>query len=69
MQDLKRIQQKIYPPMVEGDHTFGTVSDKIGDVTLKKKTPFVWFVGFGIAFLTAQLLVGCAALSEARALP
>ncbi|HEX6126795.1 MAG TPA: NrfD/PsrC family molybdoenzyme membrane anchor subunit [Pyrinomonadaceae bacterium] len=57
MQDLKRIQQKIYPPMVEGDHTFGTVSDKIGDVTLKKKTPFHWFIGFGIAFMVAQLLV------------
>jgi molybdopterin-containing oxidoreductase family membrane subunit len=43
--------------MVEGDHTFGTVSDKIGDVTLKKKTPFHWFIGFGIAFLVAQLLM------------
>jgi Ni/Fe-hydrogenase subunit HybB-like protein len=57
MEDLKRIQQRIYPPMVEGDHTFGTVSDKIGDVTLKKKTPFHWFIGFGIAFLVAQLLM------------
>ena len=25
----------------------GRVSDKIGDVTLKKKTPFHWFIGFG----------------------
>ena len=49
--DLKEVQQKIYPPMVEGDHTFATVSDKIGDVTLKKKTPFHWFIGFGIAFM------------------
>jgi molybdopterin-containing oxidoreductase family membrane subunit len=60
MQDaknLKEIQQRIYPPMVEGDHTFGTVSDKIGDVTLKKKTPFHWFIGFGIAFMIAQLLM------------
>ena len=60
MQDaknLKEIQQRIYPPMVEGDHTFGTVSDKIGDVTLKKKTPFHWFIGFGIAFMIAQLLL------------
>ena len=52
--------------MVEGDHTFGTVSDKIGDVTLKKKTPFVWFVGFGIAFLTAQLLVVAVGLLLAK---
>src|SRR6186713_1464754 len=66
MQDLKRIQQKIYPPMVEGDHTFGTVSDKIGDVTLKKKTPFVWFIGFAIAFLTAQLLLIAVSLLLAK---
>jgi molybdopterin-containing oxidoreductase family membrane subunit len=57
MQDLKDIQERIYPPMVEGDHTFGTVSDKIGDFTLKKRTPFGWFIGFGIAFMVAQLMV------------
>src|SRR5688572_21987358 len=57
MQDLEKIQQRIYPPMVEGDHTLGTVSDKIGDVTLKKKTPFHWFIGFGISFMVAQLLM------------
>jgi Ni/Fe-hydrogenase subunit HybB-like protein len=57
MQDLKRIQQRIYPPMVEGDHSMGTVSDKIGDLALKKKTPFFWFIGFGLAFLVAQLLL------------
>ena len=43
--------------MVEGDHTFATVSDKIGDYALKKRTPFAWFVGFGIAFMVAQLLL------------
>ena len=43
--------------MVEGDHTLGTVSDKIGDLALKKKTPFFWFIGFGLAFLVAQLLM------------
>ncbi len=55
--DIKEIQRRIYPPMVEGEHTFGSVSDKIGDLTLKKKTPFHWFIGFGIAFLIAQLLL------------
>ncbi|MBC7898642.1 MAG: polysulfide reductase NrfD [Saprospiraceae bacterium] len=55
--DLKEIQERIYPPMVEGDHSFGTVSDKIGDVTLKKRTPFFWFIGFGISFMVAQLLL------------
>ncbi|HQU92372.1 MAG TPA: polysulfide reductase NrfD [Pyrinomonadaceae bacterium] len=57
MQDLEQIQKRIYPPMVEGDHTLGTVSDKIGDLALKKKTPFFWFIGFGLAFLVAQLLM------------
>ncbi|MBX7172615.1 MAG: polysulfide reductase NrfD [Pyrinomonadaceae bacterium] len=57
MHDLKEVQKKIYPPMVEGKHTFATVSDEIGDITLKKKTPFHWFIGFGIAFLIAQALL------------
>lgn len=57
MKDLKQIQDEIYPPMVEGEHTFGTVSDKIGDLTLKKKTPFHWYIGFGISFIVAQLLL------------
>ncbi|HSI87548.1 MAG TPA: hypothetical protein VK918_00705, partial [Pyrinomonadaceae bacterium] len=56
MESLKEIQDRIYPPMVEGDHTFASVSDKIGDLTLKKRTPFHWFIGFGIAFMVAQLL-------------
>jgi Ni/Fe-hydrogenase subunit HybB-like protein len=57
MADLKEIQTRVYPPMVEGDHTFATVSDKIGDVTLKKRTPYHWFIGFAIAFMIAQLLL------------
>ena len=43
--------------MVEGDHSFATVSDKISDLTLKRKTPYFWFIGFGIAFMVAQLLL------------
>src|SRR6478672_594927 len=57
MQDLKQIRERMQPPVIEGDHTFGTVSDKIGDLALKKKTPFHWFIGFGIAFMVAQLLL------------
>jgi len=51
------MHEKLVPPMIEGDHTFGSVSDKIGDISLKRKTPFHWFIGFGIAFLVAQLLL------------
>src|SRR5690349_17456800 len=55
--DLREMHRKLVPAMVEGDHTFGTVSDKIGDLALKRKTPFHWFVGFAIAFCIAQLLL------------
>ena len=55
--ELREMHRRLVPAMVEGDHTYGTVSDKIGDVTLKKKTPFHWFIGFAIAFLVAQSLL------------
>ncbi|MGI9056176.1 MAG: NrfD/PsrC family molybdoenzyme membrane anchor subunit [Pyrinomonadaceae bacterium] len=57
MEDVKEIQRRIYPPMVEGDHDFASVTDMISDKTLKKRTPFQWYIGFGIAFLVAQLLM------------
>jgi len=57
MQDVKKVERKIFPTMVEGDHSFATVTDKISDLTLKKRTPFGWFIGFGIAFMVAQLLL------------
>src|ERR1051325_5387766 len=55
--ELREMHQKLVPVMVEGDHTYATVSDKIGDLTLKKKTPFHWFIGLAIAFMVAQLLL------------
>ncbi len=56
--EIKGLQKrKLQPDMVEGKHTFGTVSDVIGDITLKKRTPFGWFIGFAIAFLVLQLLM------------
>src|SRR6187402_3822422 len=57
MQHDKELQQKLHPAMVEGDHTFASVTDAISDITLKKRTPFHWFIGFGIAFMIAQLLM------------
>lgn len=57
MQDLKEFQKRVSPPMVEGDHDFASVTDKISDLTLKKRTPFGWFVGFACAFLVAQVLL------------
>ncbi|HUF05385.1 MAG TPA: NrfD/PsrC family molybdoenzyme membrane anchor subunit [Aridibacter sp.] len=57
MQDVNDVVRKINPPMIEGDHDYGSVTDKISDITLKKRTPFGWFIGFGISFLVAQLLL------------
>jgi molybdopterin-containing oxidoreductase family membrane subunit len=57
MQEIKEPKEKLFPAMVEGDHDFGTVTDRISDYTLKKKTPFGWFIGFGISFLVMQLLM------------
>src|SRR6478735_8595472 len=57
MQESQDVQRRLFPPMVEGEHDFATVTDKISDLTLKKKTPFHWFIGFGIAFLVAQVLL------------
>src|SRR5256885_10932149 len=58
MQDPKELKQKLHPAMVEGDHTFGSVSDKIGDITLKRRTPFHWFVGFAISFVLTNMMMG-----------
>ncbi|MGI8555547.1 MAG: NrfD/PsrC family molybdoenzyme membrane anchor subunit [Pyrinomonadaceae bacterium] len=57
MQDIKEFQRKVYPPMVEGKHDFASVTDKISDRTLKRKTPFGWYIGLAISFLVAQLLL------------
>lgn len=57
MEDIKDIQRRIYPPMVEGEHDFGTVSDRISDLTLKKRTPIGWYIGFAIGFMLLQVLM------------
>jgi molybdopterin-containing oxidoreductase family membrane subunit len=57
MDNIKDIQKRIYPPMVEGEHDFGTVSDRISDLTLKKRTPIGWYVGFAVGFMLLQVLM------------
>ena len=56
-QDLEEVKKRIYPPMVEGEHTFATATDRISDLTLKKKTPFGWFIGFAIGFMVLQVFM------------
>ena len=45
------------PPIIGPGYTFGTVTDKISVVVLSGRTPRWWFIGFGIAFSLAMLLL------------
>src|SRR5688500_18866603 len=44
-------------PVVGTELTFGSVTDKISSIVLKRKTPIGWFVGFAISFVLFQLLL------------
>ncbi|PYS91256.1 MAG: hydrogenase [Acidobacteria bacterium] len=44
-------------PVIEPGHTFGSVTDKISSLTLKRRTPLGWFIGFGISFAFANILL------------
>ena len=37
-------------------HTSGSITDKIGEIVLTRKTPKGWWIGFGISFLLMNLL-------------
>jgi molybdopterin-containing oxidoreductase family membrane subunit len=45
------------PPVIEPGHTLGSVTDKISEVVLTKKTPLGWVFGFAIGFAALQLLM------------
>src|ERR671914_1327582 len=44
-------------PVVEPGLTFGSVTDKISSIVLKRKTPIGWFFGFAVSFALFQLLL------------
>ncbi len=44
-------------PILGPGHTLGTVTDKIGDVVLTKKTPLGWLGGFAVSFGLLQLML------------
>src|SRR3712207_5314312 len=46
------------PVVIEPGHTFGTVTDKISSIVLRKRTPLGWWIGFGISFMIAGMLQG-----------
>jgi molybdopterin-containing oxidoreductase family membrane subunit len=44
-------------PIIGGRYTFGTITDKIGNIVLAQRTPYGWLLGFGISFLLVILLL------------
>ncbi|HYP27955.1 MAG TPA: NrfD/PsrC family molybdoenzyme membrane anchor subunit [Blastocatellia bacterium] len=44
------------PPVIGPGYTFGSVTDKIASIALSRRTPFGWFVGFGLAFMLVMML-------------
>src|SRR2546427_13140883 len=44
-------------PVVGSELTFGSVTDKISAIVLKRKTPIWWFVGFAFSFALFQLML------------
>ena len=45
-------------PVIEPGYTFASVTDKIGQIVLSRRTPLFWFVGFSISFLIMMVLLG-----------
>jgi Ni/Fe-hydrogenase subunit HybB-like protein len=44
-------------PVVAPGHTTASVTDKISTITLSRRTPLWWFVGAGISFMLAMMLM------------
>src|SRR5947208_15688044 len=44
-------------PLVGTELTFGSVTDKISEIVLKRKTPITWFIGFAVSFALFQLMM------------
>jgi len=45
------------PPVIAPGHTFGSITDKISSIVLRKETPKGWILGFGIAFMMVMMLL------------
>src|SRR6201986_3143302 len=45
------------PAVIEPGHTFGSVTDKISALVLRKRTPIAWWLGIAITFGMVQMLM------------
>src|SRR5919109_67635 len=48
-------------PLIEPGHTFASISDKIGSIVLTRRTPWFWWLGFGLSFIFVLILFYCIA--------
>ncbi|MCW5893590.1 MAG: polysulfide reductase NrfD [bacterium] len=44
-------------PLIGPGHTIRSITDKISEIVLGGKTPYSWFIGFGIGFLLLNLML------------
>ncbi|MGB7923717.1 MAG: NrfD/PsrC family molybdoenzyme membrane anchor subunit [Pyrinomonadaceae bacterium] len=51
------VQMHLTAPVIEPGHTFASVTDKISALTLKRKTPLGWYIGFALSFMLLQMLL------------
>ena len=62
MNDEKRDDRHISihatTPVVGSELTFGSVTDKISAIVLKRKTPIWWFIGFAEVTVFVQVVLG-----------
>ena len=43
--------------LIAPGHDFGSVTDRISEIVLKRKTPIGWWIGFGVGFCLLNLLI------------
>ncbi|HWP46717.1 MAG TPA: NrfD/PsrC family molybdoenzyme membrane anchor subunit [Candidatus Limnocylindrales bacterium] len=55
--EIGSVRQPGLSPVIEPGHTFESITDKISSIVLTRKTPWGWFVGFGITFLLTLMLL------------
>jgi Ni/Fe-hydrogenase subunit HybB-like protein len=53
----EKTHQAEHDRLIAPGHTFGSVTDKISQIALQRKTPIGWWVGFFLAFSVFQLLL------------
>jgi len=52
-----RTRQTEHDRLIAPGHTFGTLTDKISQIVLQRKTPRGWWIGFAAGFTLLQLLL------------